>query len=225
MGFYFVRYIGMKIEGRWDAAPRRDAKGNILKRRDTCAFVRDLYSAVTDTLIEHGPNSTATTVHLIERVLHNLYAGAVSLEHIGLTKTIRDKYKNSSVPQARVAELMRSRGETVRSNDRITYVVLESTAATKSQAKKIGDRVDDIRYVAQHPELKIDYDYYVEHQLYQPLEQLMMFVIPKAQFRQIIDSQKRVIGQRKENAAKRSFIEMMQRKIEGGSGTKKHRHV
>jgi DNA polymerase elongation subunit (family B) len=147
---------------------------------------------------------------MLRTTIQRLYAGSIPLDQIGLTKTIRAKYKNENLPQARVAEQMRQRGETVRSNDRVTYVVLvdQNKVGARKKSGKIGDRVDDINYVQKH-KCELDYNYYIDNQLYQPLEQLLGLVTSENEFARVVDEEKRQAAQKRSSIAKRAFVTNM----------------
>jgi DNA polymerase elongation subunit (family B) len=151
-----------------------------------------------------------------------LYNDRVPIEQIGLTKTVKAKYANENLPQARVAQKKRDRGEDVRSNDRVTWVVLadtpkasahkRATVAPKTGIKKVsgkvGDRVEDIEYYTAHrSKLKLDYGYYINNQLYQPMQQLLGIIIPEKQFNEMIAQTQQVEERRLNGIAKRAFFD------------------
>jgi DNA polymerase elongation subunit (family B) len=148
---------------------------------------------------------------MLRTTLRDLYAGKMPLQQLGITKSLKDNYK-SEPPHLRVAERMRARGEEVRSNDRITYIVLVDRDAAfkrKSAAAKISDRAEDINWLIKNPKYQqfVDYDYYAESQLSQPITQLLNLLMPEQQILNVMQEEKRNKERAKNALAKRTFFQ------------------
>ena len=160
--------------------------------------------------MSHGNDVLPKCFDMLRHTIRDLCANKIPLQDIGLTKTIKAKYKSENLPHVRVAQKMRDRGETVRSNDRVTFVVLQDKSGKKTPGK-ICDRVEDANYVEKHPQLlqQIDYNYYIDHQLYQPLEQLFG-AIDDRQFHKVVEEEKRSASQKRGTNQKRSFVALFE---------------
>lgn len=210
------KYCGMKIEGAYNSKPSRDSKGVILKRRDNCMFVRELYSDIMDLLLQQGEAGVAMCLKRLEETLCAMFGDSIPLDKFGITKTIKGSYANENLPQAKVAANKRARGEDVRSNDRVTYVIVADQQHLKKRAPPVAQRAEDIEYfranMTRKNPMKLDYqEYYINSQLRQPIEQLLGIVVPVSTIDAIIEKAKRANSHKCGIAAKRAIVGMFER--------------
>lgn len=170
------KYIG-NMYTAVDKPPKIDKKGVSSKRRDYCAFLRDLMDEICKILMA-GRGKTVSQVYLqcvgcLDKHLNLLLEGGVPLDKLGITKTLKDGYTNSKTlpAHAQVAERMKKRGQQVKSNDKITYIVLAPKPGTSAN-DSISHRCEDIAHVREH-DLDIDKLYYISNQVKSQITQLV----------------------------------------------------
>ena len=161
-----------------------------------------------DVLLRDGRDGAAKCLEILATALRAMYAGEVPLDKFGLTKTIRGKYKSPNVPQARVADKMRSRGQEVRSNERVTYVILADQKHLSKKPPPIADRAEDINHAVK-TKAPIDYAYYIESAIRQPITQLLSLTIPISKIDAVIEKEVSADRHRSQNSAKRAFVSNM----------------
>lgn len=102
----------------------------------------------------------------------------IDLSELIITKTLNKKAENMKAVQAHVvlAEKMRERdaNSAPQLGDRVPFVYITSQRNAKG-----FEKVEHPLYVLEH-KLTIDVEYYLKHQLEQPLLRLFEYVIPHA---------------------------------------------
>ena len=103
----------------------------------------------------------------------------MKLSQLTITKSLRAEYKTTppahKVLANRIAE--RDPGNAPASGERIGYVYVQALAG--QQASKLqGERVETPAWIMKH-KLKPDAEYYINHQLYNPLAQLFGIMVEK----------------------------------------------
>ena len=106
----------------------------------------------------------------LRMMIDDLLSGNVELEKLVITKSIKDNYKNQNLPQLAVARKMRERGKYVASGTRIRYVFTETEGRNDPQYKKAED---PDYYLENQGEVRIDYLYYLEKQLVNPIDEVL----------------------------------------------------
>lgn len=169
------------------------SKFKSIKKEDKSINAQDLKLLKTHmkTLMKkhNVPNKSHTS--LMNAVMQYT-AGSVhsSLPRDKLIETIRPhtmvKYKNPNMPQVKVAEKMweRDPGNAPRSGDRIPYVFVKHPDKKAKQFMK----AEDPEYVVEN-KLELDTEYYILHQLKNPVCDLLSVIMPIKQAEELFDNQ------------------------------------
>jgi DNA polymerase delta subunit 1 len=172
------RYAGLYWT-RPEKHDKLDTKGIETVRRDNCAMVRIVVETVLNKiLIEKSP---LVAKEYVQYMLGELLQNKVDLSLLVITKSLgkgatREDY---ACKQAHVelAEKMRKRDPSTApgSGDRVPYVI---TSAAKNVPAH--QRSEDPLYVLEN-NLSIDAQWYIEHQLHQPLMRIFGPIMPDAE--------------------------------------------
>jgi DNA polymerase elongation subunit (family B) len=170
------RYVGMLYETDANKGKMK-FMGLAIKRRDSCDYLKDVYGGILNILM--GINQK-TQVEVSDRVqiaidylnhaLETLISGKVSMDKLTMTRQLKSEYKNPdqiahNVLANRIAK--RDPGNKPKSGDRMKYLVV-CQGSTKD---KLGERIETPEYTIEK-KIPIDYLYYIENQLMEPLKQL-----------------------------------------------------
>lgn len=121
------------------AKPKMDVKGLQAKRRDSCAFVRD----VQETFLRKSmtENYEAAVVYLIEQI-DRMRNGRVPIEELTFSKLLRSNYKNPQEhAEVRKKMLERDAASAPQIGDRIPFVYIENAS------KRAYEKAEDPAYV------------------------------------------------------------------------------
>ena len=168
------RYVGNKYEESVDEF-KETSMGIVLKRRDNAPLLKMAYGAAIDRLLNH--QDVPGAVQAVKKVVRDLVEGRMKLSQLTITKSLRSEYKTTppahKVLANRIAE--RDPGNAPASGERIGYVYVQALAG--QQASKLqGDRVETPAWIMKN-KLKPDAEYYIDHQLYNPLAQLFGIMV------------------------------------------------
>jgi len=156
-----------------------DTKGIETVRRDNCALVRVVVETVLDKILIEKSISGAT--EYVQRTLADLLQNKVDLSLLVITKSLGKgaHSEDYACKQAHVelAERIRKRDPSSApgSGDRVPYVI---TSAAKNVPAYM--RSEDPLYVLEN-NLSIDAQYYIDHQLHQPLMRIFGPIMPDAE--------------------------------------------
>ncbi len=144
-----------------------DVKGLQVVRRDSCKFVRDTCKRLLETVLESQDPSGAVT--LAREAKDTLLNGRVTTEDLVLTKSLAADYK-VKMPHVEVVNKMRERnpGSEPQIGSRVPFVVIK----TKKGLDKLFEKSEDPEWVKEK-RIPLDYEYYFEHQLKKPVEDLL----------------------------------------------------
>jgi DNA polymerase elongation subunit (family B) len=145
-----------------------DKKGVVIKRRDNCGYLREIYSNLVDMVMAKKPRWVVYN-YLAEKIA-DLLNGEVDLEKLVITKSIKSDYKVANLPHVAVANKMRDRGKYVATGTRIRYIFIK-TANTKDPQYVKAEDPD--YYLENQETVKIDYMYYLEKQLINPIDEVL----------------------------------------------------
>merc|ERR1719401_2372307 len=156
-----------------------DTKGIETVRRDCCSLVRIVVDTVLQKILIDKSMSAAT--EYVKSVISDLLQNKVDLSLLVISKSLGKgaTAEDYSAKQAHVelAEKMRKRDPSSApgSGDRVPYVIT-------SAAKKVPayERSEDPLYVLEN-NLSIDAQYYIDHQLHQPLMRIFGPIMPDAE--------------------------------------------
>jgi DNA polymerase elongation subunit (family B) len=165
------RYVGMLYE---EDANKGKLKymGLVLKRRDNCDLVKDIYGGVLYNLMNN--TSICPAIDFLNQSLNELIQGKIGMDKLAITKSLRSDYKNPQQIAHRVlADRIGQRdpGNKPKPGDRIKYLFINNKLA-----KLQGEKIETPEFILQN-HLKIDYTYYITNQLMKPLQQLFGLAI------------------------------------------------
>ena len=173
------RYLAYVYEDP-DKPGKHDFKGIELVRRDNSGYLRDIYQSCVDSImpkegLDVPPDACCIAEQIngiVQRHIDLLLSDQVPRDKFVISKSLKKKYKNQSVPQLILANKLRKRiydGELVAvpptAGDRIPYVVTEGE-------EKVCHRVEDPDWFDSHG-MFICKEYYLENQIRNPMRQLL----------------------------------------------------
>lgn len=175
--YYFLltkkRYIGymMDTTGSYylrDGRINADKKGVVSKRRDNCKLLKITYEKIIDMVMNR--NYKWEVYSYIYSVIKKLLDGEYPIELFIISKSIKETYKNTNLPHLVVSKKMKERGKYVVAGTRIPYVF--KTVEEKNAPQYL--RAEDPDYLLKNPEIKLDYLYYFEKQLVNPIDEVLL---------------------------------------------------
>ncbi|RSH90080.1 DNA-directed DNA polymerase alpha catalytic subunit pol1 [Saitozyma podzolica] len=170
------KYAAVKIDESGEKAT--EVKGLDMKRREFSKISKDSSSAVLKEIL--SGEATEVVISRIHELLtalgESVRNGNVPLDDFivfkRLGKNPEDYPDKKSQPHVQVALRMKSKGVAVRAHDVIPYILClgEDGKSAKSAQADRAFHPDDLR--RQGSELKIDYDFYLDTQILQPILRL-----------------------------------------------------
>merc|ERR1719401_1269300 len=160
------RYAGLYWT-RPETYDKLDAKGIETVRRDNCGLVRQMVETCLRTILID--KSIAGATEYVQGVISDLLQNKIDLSLLVITKSLGKgaNVEDYAAKQAHVelAQRMRQRDPTSApgSGDRVPYVMISGAKGAKGYEKS-----EDPLYALEN-NLSIDAQYYIEHQLQQPL--------------------------------------------------------
>ena len=166
------RYVGVLYETDPNKGKLK-YMGLSLKRRDSCDYLKDVYGNILNILMKDnggGTNNIQASIDYLNKSLHDLAEGRVSVDKLTITKALRSDYKNPDqighkVLANRIGE--RDPGNKPKSGERIKFVFVN----TNNPKALMGEKIETPEYIFDN-KLKIDYTHYITNQLMKPLQQL-----------------------------------------------------
>jgi DNA polymerase elongation subunit (family B) len=145
-----------------------------LKRRDSTGVLKYTLEKVYGALL--FDRSLEKAQQILQSCLEKIESGALPLELYTLSKSLRSHYKNKEViPHKVLADRLEERGDMkFLPNDRIPYVFI----IPKGKVRLQGERIEHPDFL-QREKAVIDYGYYIERQLVNPLCQLFALAVDK----------------------------------------------
>ena len=156
--------------------------GLVLKRRDNCDLVKDVYGGVLDILMGNNKSKSSKnsnikqSIEFLQGCLNELIEGKVPMDKLTITKALRSYYKNpQQIAHAVLAERIGKRdpGNKPKPGDRIKYAHIIMNNHPVGQTKKLlqGDKIETPEFISENS-LTLDYTHYITNQLMKPLQQL-----------------------------------------------------
>jgi DNA polymerase elongation subunit (family B) len=153
---------------------KQTSMGIVLKRRDNANIVKKVYGGVIDIILNQ--HDVKASVSFLKDSLDQLIQGKYPLDDLVISKTLRAHYKDPTriahrVLADRIKE--RSPGNAPQANDRIPYVYIANL-----DGKKVlqGNRIEHPDYIKEKG-LNPDYEFYISHQIMNPVLQLYAIVL------------------------------------------------
>lgn len=144
-------------------------KGIILARRDNCKFLRKIYTKILNLILNKG--SLLEAINLLVDSVQDLLNGKVPIEDLVIIRELGANYKSNSYFLKVFADNLRRAGKIVNPGDRLDFLIVNNPSA-----KLLGDKMRlTEQYISSlstdSPET-IDYNYYIEKILMNPINQL-----------------------------------------------------
>jgi len=165
------RYAGWKFEradGTWQ--DEIEMRGIETVRRDWCSLVSETMMEVLSIILKEG--DLQKSIQCVKDILDKLRAGKIPLEKLTIIKGITqslDTYKGI-LPHIELARKLAERNpyDPPKVGDRIGFVIVKGN-------QMLSKRAEDPRYVEEN-KIPIDSDYYIQSQLFPPIERIFSAV-------------------------------------------------
>ena len=154
---------------------KRKEMGIVLKRRDNAPIVKDVYGGIIDILMKQQDIKKAT--EFLKSCLTNIVKENYPVDKLIITKSLRSGYKNPrQIAHKVLADRITSRdpGNKPSSGDRIAYCYIHNANKKALQ----GEKIETLTFIKER-KLKIDYSFYITHQIMKPVQQLFALVLEK----------------------------------------------
>ena len=164
------RYVGMLYEDDPNDGYLK-FMGLVLKRRDNCDLVKDVYGGILHHLMAGDIQSA---IQFLYDSLENLIQGKVPMDKLAITKALRGEYKNpAAIAHCVLAERITQRdpGNKPKAGDRMKYLFV-----VNKRGKLQGEKIETPEFIIAN-KLHIDYTHYITNQLMKPLQQLFGLAI------------------------------------------------
>jgi hypothetical protein len=170
------RYVGNKYEESPDEF-KETSMGIVLKRRDNAPLLKMIYGGAIDRLLNQRDVVGAT--HFVKEKVRELVDGKIKLSQLTITKSLAAEYASSPPAHKVLADRIAARdpGNAPSSGDRIGFVYVKP-AAGQMASKLQGDRVETPTWIMEK-KLVPDAEYYIDHQLMNPLSQLFGLLLER----------------------------------------------
>ena len=170
------RYVGNMFEENADDYVQK-SMGIATKRRDYAPIVKTVYGGAIKILLQNQLNAAANAAAFVKKWVNDLMDNKVSLNQLMLTKSLRSEYKTATPPAHKVlADRITARdpGNAPASGDRLSFIYFKPPAGAAGKTQ--GDRVETPAFMKVNG-LKPDPEYYIGHQLENPIGQLFSILI------------------------------------------------
>jgi DNA polymerase delta subunit 1 len=160
------RYIGY-ISDENNILQSIDKKGVVIKRRDNCEYLRDIYNKIVEFVMASAP--IGKIYKYLGQKIDDLLEGKVPVQKLTITKSIKGNYKSANLPHVAVSKKMIERGQYVAVGTRISYVFIKTDNKKDPQYVKAED---PDYYIKNKNKVELDYMYYFEKQLINPIDEI-----------------------------------------------------
>jgi len=167
------RYVGNMYEENADDYYQK-SMGLATKRRDYANIVKTIYGGAIKILLTN--KDVAAAAAFVKKWVTDLMDNKVSLNQLMLTKSLRSEYKSATPPAHKVlAERITARdpGNAPASGDRLSFIYFKQPPGFKGGQ---GDRIETPAFMKANG-LKPDPQFYIEHQLENPVGQLFSILV------------------------------------------------
>lgn len=168
------RYVGNKYEDSPDDF-KETSMGIVLKRRDNAPLLKMIYGGAIDKLLNSRDIAGATA--FVQEKVRDLVDGHMKLSQLTITKSLAADYEGTPPAHKMLADRITARdpGNAPASGDRVGFVYVQPFG-DNALSKLQGDKIETPQFVEENG-LKIDTEYYINHQLINPLSQLFGIVL------------------------------------------------
>jgi DNA polymerase elongation subunit (family B) len=162
------RYVARSCDEYGVMSSKMLKKGVQTQRRDSTKLLKNLFDDCV-LRIMNGDSFHSLEMHIMEYV-HTMFCRGFPDSYYIITKSLaKDDYK-SKPPQVILKEKMERRGKQVPVGSRITYVITTNGGYKAQQCDKVEE---ESFYKTYRSILQLDFLYYLEHQLVNPLNEIM----------------------------------------------------
>lgn len=144
-------------------------KGIVLARRDNCIFLRITYTKILDLIMNRG--SLDEAINILVDAIQSLLDGKVSYEDLTVIRELGSNYKSNSFFMKVFSDYLKKTGKIVLPGDRLDFVIIKDETATLL-GHKMRLTEQYVEKIGRENEEKIDYNYYIEKVLMNPINQL-----------------------------------------------------
>ncbi|KAF5385769.1 hypothetical protein D9615_002206 [Tricholomella constricta] len=170
------KYAAIKVED--GSRTSTEVKGLDMKRREYCALSKNVSQYVLDQILSgEATEDVVENIHdYLRTVSENVREGKTKVDDFivfkRLGKAPEDYPDAKSQPHVQVALRMKAKGGSSRAGDVISYVFClgEGEESAKTAQADRAKHPDELRRAGS--ELKIDFEYYLAHQVLPPIERL-----------------------------------------------------
>ena len=167
------RYVGnMYEENATDYVQK--SMGIATKRRDYAPIVKTIYGGAIKILLTNKDVGAAAA--FVKKWVIDMMDNKVSLNQLMLTKSLRSEYKSVTPPAHKILAdriAQRDPGNAPASGDRLSFIYFKPPSGFKGTQ---GDRIETSAFMKANG-LKPDPQYYIEHQLENPVGQLFSILV------------------------------------------------
>ena len=162
------RYLARSCDEFGVMSDKMLKKGVQTQRRDSTKLLKKMFDESV-LLIMNG-ESFATVMTKISEDIRTMFTLGFSDKYFIISKSLaKDDYK-AKPPQVILKEKMERRGKQVPTGTRIDYVITTNGGPTAKQAVKVEE---EAFYRAYRSIVKLDFLYYLDHQLANPLDEII----------------------------------------------------
>jgi DNA polymerase elongation subunit (family B) len=149
-----------------------NSMGIVLKRRDNAPIVKHIFGGMIRKIMHE--HSIEAAIKFVQDESRRMLRGEFPLDDFIISKTLKSYYKQpDAIAHNVLAQRIGKRdpGNKPRGNDRVPYAFIHADGAELQ-----GDRIESPEYIKANG-LKLDYKYYLEHQIMKPVLQIFDLVI------------------------------------------------
>lgn len=191
---------------KWLLSQREIETNNLEKhkkgfqRNNYCSFVLNLVDTCLHKI--YIDNDVAGSINLVKKAISDILVNNIEMTDFIITKTLfKEDYKTKQ-PHSELIKKIKRRNE-IRQieyipsiGDRISYIIMDG------KTNAISDRAEDPRFAIEN-NIPIDYVYYIEHQLKNPIRAIFVPVIGE------IETENLFHGEHTRRIIKRSFTDFI----------------
>lgn len=164
-------------QGEFKMAPRKGdeparydilKRGIVLARRDNCKLLQEVYSKILHIILEQG--SYLEALQTVVDAVTDLIEGQVAFERLVIVKSVGAHYKSANATMKVFADNLRKAGQIVSPGDRLDYVMVANGQEKLCHKMMLRSMYESALLAGTAPPL--DYNYYIERQLCNPINQL-----------------------------------------------------
>lgn len=176
-------------------------KGIDIARRDNCSFFKKTYTKALILCLQKKP--FIEVFNSIINDLNDLLEGRINYSELSIVVGINDFYKQRSNQMNIFKEYLNDEGIHVSGGDRLEFVITNQVSDTKGSEIKVGHKLRLVEQIKAEPDkYTIDYDYYINKKLCNPLNQLLNVV-----YKQEIEMTKAIMTFKKTPRSKTSYLD------------------